>query len=339
MIARRLDVGPVSTETGSVLVVDDDSLAQAYIKRLLTPMGYQVLSSLSGEEALDRLKGMESPPEVIVLDVHMGGLSGLDVLRSIKGDVRLALIPVLVVTGDKDYELEALRLGASDFISKPFQAAEMRARVQTQVRMSQAIRAMEHAEDLLVTLANVVEARDAYTESHTRHVAALSEAVGRAMGLDCAEDLRVLRLGGYLHDLGKIAISDSILVKPGPLTEEEWVLMRSHPMVGHNLLQPLRTLRDILPTILHHHERWDGSGYPSGLRGKSIPLSARVVGIADCYDAVTTDRPYRKALPHERAVAILQDETQELWDPDVLDAFLDIVESPSMHLPLHAAAI
>lgn len=320
-----LAVGMPPQDGGTVLVVDDDSLAQAYAKRLLAPLGFEVVPSLSGADALARLRARDSLPDVIVLDVHLTDMLGLDLLRELKEDSRLALIPVLVVTGDPGHELEALRLGASDFVSKPFKAAEMRARVQAQARMGQAVRALERAEDLLITLANIVEARNAYPESHTRNVAALGEAVGRALGLNRPEELRVLRLGGLLHDIGKIAIADALLVKPAPLTAEEQAEMRKHSEIGYNLLKPLKTMSDVLPAVLHHHERWDGSGYPRGLKGSSIPLAARVVGIADCYDAITTDRPYRKALSHERTVRIIAEEERGQWDPEVLEAFSSVV--------------
>ena len=331
MIERGFAIEPPLPQSGTVMVVDDDSLAQAYARRLLVSKGYQVATALSGEEALQRLRANETTPDVIVLDVHMTGMSGLEALREIKADKRLSLIPVLVVTGDKEYKIEALKLGASDFISKPFHAAEMRARVVTQVRMSQAIQALENAEDVLVTLANTIEARDSYTESHTRHVSSLAEEVGRMLGLEYESDIRILRLGGYLHDIGKIAISDAILIKSSELSDEEWVTMRSHPVIGYNLLKPLKTLRDILPAILHHHERWDGSGYPRGLKGPSIPLSARVIGIVDCFDAVTTDRPYRKAMTREQAVELLKEDCRAGWDPEVLEALLEIIRDPAAY--------
>jgi len=315
--------------TGTVLVVDDDPLALAYARRLLLAKGFQVVQAPSGEEALRRLKTEGFLPDVIVLDMHMDGMNGIEFLREIKADPRLRLIPVLVVTGDKEYKIEALNLGASDFIAKPFRVAEMQAKINTQVRMCQAVKELESIEDILLTLANTVEARDAYTEAHTRHVSVLSGAVGRALHLEDKGDVRVLELAGHLHDIGKIGVSDAILVKRGPLTEDETTIMRTHSLIGYNLLKPLRSLRDALPGILHHHERWDGSGYPGGLTGESIPLAARVVGLVDCFDALTTTRPYRAAMPREKAIEIiLRDENRRLWDPNVLDVFLSVLENP-----------
>ncbi len=325
---RRASTSAERTEPapgGFVLVVDDDPVAATLVKDLLEPAGYAVLSASSGRQALEFLKAHAEPPDVVLLDVQMPGMDGLEMLKLLKADAELRLIPVLMVTGDEEQEVRALELGASDYIAKPFRTSKLRAKVQSHVRMSRAVRELERMEDILMAIANAAEARSAYTEAHTRRVALLSGAIARNMNIVDPGGLRGLRLGGHLHDIGKIAVPDAILLKPGPLDEEEWRIMRRHPMKGAEILSPLHGLKNVRPVVLHHQERWDGSGYPHGLQGEAIPLTARIVSVADMYDAMTTERPYREAITADDALSTIQNEAGRLLDPSVVDAFLRVV--------------
>ena len=187
---------------------------------------------------------------------------------------------------------------------------------------------------MITSLALAVEARDSYTGGHCARLAKAAVAMGRRLGLR-SEDLRVLRLAGFLHDLGKLSIPDPILLKPGPFTEEEREAMKAHPLTGERLCQPLHSLDAVRPVIRHHHERWDGSGYPDGLAGDAIPLTAQILGLVDVYDALVTRRPYKPPLTREETLAILEKEgARDLWDAKLLAEFLRLAreggEAPSV---------
>jgi putative two-component system response regulator len=183
----------------------------------------------------------------------------------------------------------------------------------------------EQAEAVLCTLGKSIEAKDPHTEGHCERLAEYSVSLGRTVGLE-EEELAALRRGGYLHDLGKVAVAEAILLKPGPLTPGEWDVIKKHPIIGEEICRPLRSLQTVRPIIRHHHERQDGSGYPDGLRGQAIPLTARIIQVVDVFDALTTDRPYRRALPWATALEVLEDEVEGgWWDPCVLTAFREVV--------------
>ena len=304
----------------SVLVVDDDPDVRETLADFLVPLGLRVRTAGSGEEALRALEA--EPPDIVLTDVHMPGMTGLELTRRIKEDPRWQLIPVVILTaiGDLTARVQGLAVGADDFFSKPVEFVELRARLRTLLRVKGLTDDLEQAEHVISALCLTIEARDPYTGGHCARLADFAQSVGRALGVDEATH-RALRLAGYLHDLGKIAVSDAVLLKPGRLDEAERALIRRHPAAGADLLADMRTLALVRPMVRHHHERLDGSGYPDGLVGEAIPLGARIVSVVDVYDALSTARPYKPALPHAEVMRILRRETDAgAWDARIVDA-------------------
>ena len=213
-----------------------------------------------------------------------------------------------------------------DFISKPFNIFELRARVRNLLKLRTYINELEHAEQIIFSLARTVEAKDKYTEGHSERLSRMSSRLGKKLNYS-PDDIVILRRGGILHDIGKIAIQDAILQKQGPLTDEEFSIIKTHPEIGERFCAPLKSMKPVLPTILYHHEKYDGSGYPTGLKGENIPVHARIMGIVDCFDALTTTRSYRPAMSVEKALSIMDAETSKgKWDPVIFENFLELVE-------------
>jgi putative two-component system response regulator len=319
-------------ERATILVVEDDRMVREVLEEHLTRLRYQVLAADSAEAALHLLE--EITPDLVLTDVHMGPMSGIDLCARLKRDPRFQLTPVIILTGYADLEarVAGLAAGADDFFAKPVDFIELQTRVAALLRGKFLLDQLERAESVITTLALTIEARDPYTGGHCERLARYATALGRALGVDGAL-LKALRLGGFLHDLGKIAIPDRILLKPGPLDPEERAVMQTHAAIGADLVRDMRTLDDVRPLIRHHHERYDGSGYPDGLRGEGIPLGARILAIVDVYDALRTARPYKAAMSHAQAVAILQRETAAgAWDPQLVSAFIQLFEGPAPQL-------
>lgn len=305
-----------------ILVVDDNLMNRELLADLLESEGYVPISVEDGESALRAIED-EDPFDLVLLDVMMPGLSGYEVCERIKGNPETHLLPVVMITAlDKtEDKVRGLGAGADDFIHKPFDRAELLMRVKSCIRLKRLTSDLETAEAILIALSNAIEAKDAYTEGHAERVAHYSVEIGREMDLP-AESLRQLRLGGLLHDIGKIGIPETILNKKGPLNGEEWQLMRRHPEIGDRICAPLQSLRDIRPLIRSHHERMDGTGYPDGLSGEEIPVEARIICLADIYDALATTRSYKRAFPRERCLEILREEAENgHLDPGVVSAF------------------
>ena len=307
-----------------ILIADDDPLMRELLVGYAQDLGHEAVAVPDGEAALAQLA--VRPPDILLSDVSMPGLSGFALCRRVKNDPATRLIPVILITGiGEEHKIEGIEAGADDFLGKPFSPAELRARIRSLLRMKAFIDELESAEAVLCTLGKSIEARDAYTEGHCERLADYAGSLGRVLGLPDA-DLSALRRGAYLHDLGKVAVPDAILLKNGPLTPEERRMMQQHPLVGEEICRPLRSFQAVLPIIRHHHERWDGSGYPDGLQGEAIPLTARVLQVVDVYDAITTDRPYRRALPPGAALETIEAEARRgWWDPRVVQAFREVV--------------
>ena len=309
-----------------ILVVDDVPENIEVIEEILSEEPYEIFKASDGKEALQLITKIS--PDLILMDALMPVLSGFEAAKKIKADRITRLIPIIMITAldGREDRLKGLKAGVDDFISKPFNIFELRARIKNLLKLHEYVNELENAEEVIFSLARAVEAKDKYTEGHCGRLSFLAERMGRELGLT-ESDLLILRRGGVLHDIGKIAISDSILLKEGPLTEEEFEIIKTHPTEGEKICAPLKTLKPVLPTILYHHERFNGSGYPEGLIGSEIPIHARIMGIVDCYDALTTKRSYRNALSHETAVKIIRDETKkELWDPELVDIFIRMME-------------
>jgi putative two-component system response regulator len=306
----------------TILVVDDDEANLKLLARLLRGQGYLVNAVPSGEIALGMVE--RSHPDLILLDVHLPGISGFEICRRIKQVAATRLIPVVLVTGDgaREHRIAGIHAGADDFLTKPFDAEELQARVGSLIRLKRYTDELESAESVILSLAMTVEARDAYTDGHCQRLARYSTALGRALGL-ADEEIAALDRGGYLHDVGKIGIPDRVLLKPTPLSEAEYAVMKQHTLIGDRLCGELRSLKLVRQVVRHHHERLDGSGYPDALRGDQIPLLAQIVSIADTYDAITTDRPYRPARSAEIAYEELRIEARAgSRRQDLVDAFI-----------------
>jgi putative two-component system response regulator len=310
-----------------VLIVDDIAGSARLIASLLAPDGHAVRAAGDGAGALRLIRA--DPPDLVLMDVMMPHMDGFEACRAIKQDRTTRLIPVVLVTSldDTASRIRGIEAGADDFISKPFNAHELRARVRSLLRIKGYTDELDSAESVIVSLALTIEARDSTTDGHCQRLAQYSFALGQALGLN-DDDLSALARGGYLHDVGKIAIPDGVLLKPGPLTPDEYELIKQHPIVGERLCGELRSLRSVRPIVRHHHERLDGSGYPDGLIGDAIPLLAQITSIVDVFDAVTTERPYRAALPIAAAAQELRSEVARGWRREGLVAtFLDQVEN------------
>ena len=303
-----------------VLVVDDEPQLRDLFQRLLEAEGLQVVTARDGETALWLVR--EQPPDLVLLDIVLPGRSGVDVCAAIKQNPRTRLVPVILVTGLEGTRerVRGIEVGADDFLTKPMDRATLLARVRSLLKLKEYTDELEHAETVLFALARSIEARDPYTDGHCERLSHLASALGQTLGVG-DDQFVALRRAGVLHDIGKVAVPDAILLKPGPLTAEEWRVMRTHAEAGERICKELKSLRHVTPVIRHHHERWDGSGYPDGLRGEDIPLTARILQVTDVYDALTTDRPYRPALSQEQALRTLDQEVRRgWWDAGVVAA-------------------
>jgi cyclic di-GMP phosphodiesterase len=297
---------------GIILVADDSEPNRDLLSELLSAQGYKVVSAADGQQA-QRAVDSDSI-DLALLDVVMPRPSGFELCQAMKAKRETRLIPVVLLTSlnSDDDRVHGIMCGADDFLSKPVNKHELLARVHSLLRLKQFTDELDNAEAVLFSLALGIEAKDPYTEGHCERLSKYSVSLAEKLGLP--EHLRVaLRRGGLVHDIGKLAVPEHILLKPGPLTPEERKVMEQHPITGERICAPLRSFRHVLPIIRHHHEKLDGSGYPDGLRGEQIPLTARILQITDIYDALTTDRPYRKALPVEKAFAIMREEVKRGW--------------------------
>jgi putative two-component system response regulator len=312
-----------------VLVVDDIEANGRLMERLLSRDGHRLRIVRDGQEALDAVA--EEHPDLILMDVVMPRLDGFEACRRLKDDPATRLIPVVLVTGlaDANSRIRGLEVGADDFITKPFSEPELRARVRSLLRIKHYTDELDSAESVILSLALTIEARDCTTDGHCQRLAGYAAALGTAIGLE-PQDIAALRLGGFLHDIGKVGISDSILLKPGPLTAAEYEQMKRHTVIGDRLCGELRSLRHVRPIVRHHHERLDGSGYPDGLRGDDVPLLAQIMGVVDVFDALTTPRPYKEALPTAQAHAILRDEIGRGWrNRDLVETLISVIPAPA----------
>jgi putative two-component system response regulator len=316
-----------------ILVVDDEPAITHLLRLVLEADGHRVVVAADGQAALDRVA--ERRPDLVILDLDMPRVGGLEVCRRLKAAPDTRLLPILVLTGTgaADARVRAWELGADEFLTKPFQTLEVAARCRSLLRQKDLVEALDSAESVVVALARAVDAKSPYTHGHsdrvTRYALALATRVGLGEG-----GFDLLRRGGPLHDIGKISTPDAILDKPGRLTAEEFEVVKRHPAEGARIVEPLRSVRDVIPLIRWHHERRDGTGYPDGLAGEAIPLVVRVLAVADVYDALASDRPYRPAMPHERCREVMTENAAGGGlDPELVRAFFEAVHSPSPWLP------
>jgi len=309
--------------TDHVLVVDDDAVNRELLSELLAAEGFPVQSVSTGQEALDRCRA--AGVSVVVLDVMMPGLNGFETCRALKRDPATSLLPVILLTAmsDRQARIRGLEAGADDFLTKPVDREELVPRVRSAVRTHRLIGHTQTIYSLAASLTSALEARDPYTRQHASRVASYALACAEQMGTAVTAK-RDLYLGGLLHDIGKVGIPDAILRKPAALTREEYETIKSHPEIGGRICDATPGLEVVGEIVRCHHERWDGQGYPRGLAGEGIPLLARITSVADAFDAMTSDRPYRKAMPFGVAFEEIARCRGSQFDPRAVDAFLAV---------------
>ncbi len=311
-----------------MLVVDDDAAVRAGLAKLLRAEGYQVAVEADAAGGLESIRLLK--PDVVLLDVQLPDLSGFDVCRQVRNDPDSRLTPIVFLTGLSAVEdrVRGLDEGGDDFLTKPAERAELLARVRSLVRVKQYTDGLERAEAVLLALARSIEGKDPHIDGHCDRLSNYATALGQRIGLTDAE-IEALDFAGELHDIGKVAVPDAILLKPGPLTPEEWEVMKKHPTTGEHICAPIHSFRRVLPIIRHHHERCDGSGYPDALVCDEIPMAAKVLQIVDVFDALTSARPYKPALAVHEALGTMAAEVERgWWDNTVFREFRDQVLEP-----------
>jgi putative two-component system response regulator len=309
-----------------ILVVDDQPSITALMRQLLTLRGYIVVTASNVEQAEAEVR--RQAPDLILSDVMMPGKSGYEFCRGLKENPATRLIPFILITGlsDSSDKVRGIEAGADDFLNKPVLAEELIARVKSLLRLKEFTDELENADSVLCTLGLIVEGRDPYTEGHCERLSIHAADLGRHLTLD-QDSILALKRGGYLHDLGKIAVPDEILKKGSNLTPAEWQVMKLHPITGENICKPLRSLRLVLPIIRHHHEHSNGSGYPDGLTASQIPLLPRVLQVVDVYDALRTARSYKPAMAHDQAIRTMREEAAlGLWDAELVEEYVSLLE-------------
>ena len=315
-------------EISRVLVADANPTVRKILRHLLTSMDWEVIEAEDGQQALDRAR-RRPMPHAILLDLALSGVDGYEVCRQLKADEQFQLIPIVVTTSTDSPEekMRALDAGADDFLSKPINRAELTVRLRSLLRIRKFNQELIGAESVAMALARAVAAKDGYAHSHLEKVATYATMLGKALGLDAAE-LKILKYGAILHNVGKISIPDAVLEKTGPLSPREMAMFQQHPRIGCDICAPLKPLKPVLPIIRHHKEHWDGTGYPDGLHGDEIPLGAQIVGMVDIFTALTSKRPYRKAIPRHEAIAHLREMAEQgLRNPDLVERFVECLEA------------
>ena len=317
----------VPKKNPKILVVDDNPTNVELLFAYLKPFGYKLEKAFDGEAALKMIES--DPPDLILLDLMMPGLSGYEVCEKIKSETSTQLIPVIVITALKELsdKIKAIEMGADDFLMKPFNKVELITRVKSLLKLKELYDDVDRSETIIFTLAEMLEAKDVYTRGHSERVAKYSVLLARYIGLSDS-DQEWIRRGALLHDVGKIGVRESILNKPERLSQEELAHIRSHPARGCEICRTLNSLEPVLPIIRHHHERMDGLGYPDGVSDKEISLGPRIVSVADAYDALTSNRPYRKGIPPQDALKIMESEKESgQWDPTLVVEFIKLIKS------------
>jgi putative two-component system response regulator len=315
----------VSGHRSNILIVGGSTRDSESISEALGPLHHRLFEVTTTSEAVAAIS--VHSVDLVLIDLKVPELGAAEFCRMLKKASATQLLPLFVIADfdDLDSEAHALDAGADEFLVRPFRAQALRARVQASLRHKAMIDSLDDSEAVLFSLAQSVEERDAALGQHCQRLALIGAAMGVALGLP-ANDILSLQRGAYLHDVGKVAIPDHVLFKAGPLAPEEWEVMKSHAERGERICSSMRSLAPVLPIIRHHHEKWDGSGYPDGLKKEEIPLLARILQIADIYDALTTNRPYKRTLTSEEALRTIREEAKKGWrDPDLVERFAEIL--------------
>ncbi len=320
--------------TSTILIVDDDPAGRQTLESILDEQGYQLEFAENGAQALQMIRKIL--PDVILLDVMMPGMDGFEVCRQVRSDPAIAEIPIIMLTAldDRRSFLNGLESGADDYLTKPYDRHELRARLLGITRLNRYRKLqddrtnIEQAHSQLLSAydatiegwSRAMDLRDKETEGHTQRVTQLSEKLAKIAGIR-QDELIQIRRGSLLHDIGKLGVPDSILLTPNKLTDEEWEVMRKHPQYAYEMILPIEYLRPALDIPYCHHEKWDGTGYPRGLKGEEIPLSARIFAIVDVWDALTSDRPYRAAWDKQKTLQYINEQSGKHFDPHIVELF------------------
>ena len=326
---RKKNSNPEKLPT--ILIVDDDYQNLKLMEGMLFPINCELIKATNGFDTLNIVN--KTDVDLVLLDVMMPEMDGYEVCRQLKESEATRLIPVVLVTAldDREAKIKGIEAGADDFITKPPNKMELLARTKSLIKLKRLNDNLTSIENVLFSLAKTVEAKDGYTQGHVERVSKLAITLGKKMVLS-EREMEALRYGGVLHDIGKIAVPGNILNKPGPLSPEEWKVMKNHPVAGYNICLPLKkNLGYALEVIRHHHEKLDGSGYPDGLKNDEISPAARIMAVVDIYDALVTDRPYRQGMSLEKAIDILKQEANdEKLDKVVVGHLIDVVSDDLM---------
>lgn len=313
-----------------ILLVDDNKANLELFRMQLKAFDYDLDEAQDGLEALDKAKSWQ--PDLILLDLMMPRMNGYEVCKTIKADKEMRFIPVIIVTALRELtdKLKAIEIGADDFLIKPYNKLELVARVKSLLTVKELYDDLDCSENILFSLASALEAKDPYTRGHSERVAHYAVKLAKAVDLPDKE-IEVIRKGALLHDIGKIGIKESILHKPGALNPEEWEHIKQHPQRGYEICCSLKSILPAISVIRDHHERCDGSGYPNGRTAREIPLAGKIGSIADAFDAMTTDRPYRKGMSTLEALKIYENERNSgQWDPHLVDIFVKILRAEKL---------
>jgi putative two-component system response regulator len=316
---------PLAKRAGNILIVDPAAARRWRMLQVLGDIAGKIFEASSTSEGLSILA--YEPIDLILLDLRAPEIGAANFCREVRNSPGMKFLQIFVVAESENIESEVstIEAGANEFLVAPVRDRALRARVQSNLRHKELLDSLDDSDTVLFSLAKSVEGRDPDLSMHCQRLSVIAAALGVALQLPPHEILTLQR-GGYLHDIGKVSIPDRILFKPGPLTPDEWEIMKSHTVRGEKICMGIKSLGPVLPIIRSHHERWDGLGYPDGLRGEQIPLLARILQLADIYDALTTVRPYKPAFSQEEALSIIMEETGKGWrDPHLVRVFADIV--------------
>ncbi|MDP3110969.1 MAG: response regulator [Thermodesulfovibrionales bacterium] len=315
----------IEAEKASILIVDDLKVHLELMEAVFEKEGYKVLTARNATEALQLAENLSL--DLAILDVMMPGMDGYDLCKKLKEGRGARFFPVILVTSlsESEDKIAGIEAGADDFISKPFKSIEVITRVRSLLKLKRLQEELDHSESVILTLAVALDSKDPYTKGHSERVANLSAEFAAFIGL-YEKEQSLIKKAGALHDIGKIGIGDYILHKTGILTKEELRLVEQHAVIGENICRPLYSLNSILSAIRHHHERWDGTGFPDGLKGEDIPLMARILAIVDSFDAMVSERPYRSPASGEEAIRRMEmEKSSGQWDPSFLERFIEMM--------------
>lgn len=317
-----------------IIVVDDSSTIRSIVKDAFEKSGFNVTTAENGKDALKKIKA--NPPDLILSDIDMPEMNGIDLCNNVRMDSELKAIPFVIMSANDNRATmrQLLDRGVSAYLVKPFNMEQMVITVE-KLLSDQYLLLLKEKERLdserqfmlagITSLIAALEARDHYTCGHSQAVSSIVEKMAFKMGMS-NEDIETISIAGKLHDLGKIGVPDSVLLKPGKLTKVEFNLVKEHPVVGVNILGNISSLSTVIPAIRHHHERFDGKGYPDGIKGEKIPVWARLMAVADTYHALTSDRPYRDGMPLGKAMDIIYDVRGTQLCPDSVDLFNELIK-------------